>query len=147
MLCITAGEGNGWAFSEEVLQASLPLWEGVHCFIDHAWTSRSVRDLAGQVTNPRWDDTIGGIRADLQAFGPAGELLTGFGKEILAEEHPPRVGFSADILFKSQKRSVTEIVRVLSLDLVYDPARGGAFLRALNSVTLPGRETGDRQTV
>ncbi len=49
ILCITAGDGNGWQFSEDVLQASLGLWAGVHCFIDHAWASRSVRDLAGQI--------------------------------------------------------------------------------------------------
>ena len=137
ILCITAGQGNGWAFSEEVLKASLHLWEGVHCFIDHAWTSRSVRDLAGQVLRPRWDAEAHGIRADLQAFGPAGDLLSGFGKEVLAEENPPRVGFSADILFTSTSRVVKEIVRVLSLDLVYDPARGGAFLRALQSLNAP----------
>ena len=138
ILCITAGQGNGWAFSEDVLKASLHLWEGVHCFIDHAWTSRSVRDLAGQVLRPRWDTEARGIRSDLQAFGPAGDLLSGFGREVLAEENPPRVGFSADILFTSQNRVVKEIVRVLSLDLVYDPARGGSFLRALNSLNSLG---------
>jgi hypothetical protein len=42
------------------------------------------------------------------------------------------VGFSADVLFKADGKKVKEILRVISLDLVYDPARGGAFLRALN---------------
>jgi len=47
---ITAGEGNGWMFSEVALRHSLPLWDGVACFVDHGgwmdWT-RSVRDLCG----------------------------------------------------------------------------------------------------
>lgn len=136
ILCITAGDGNGWQFSPEVLQASLGLWSGVHCFIDHAWCSRSVRDLAGQVVDPVWDEDAQGIRATLKAFGPGGDLLTSFGHEVLQGDSPPRVGFSADILFSAHQKQVKEITRVLSLDLVYDPARGGAFLRALNSLQI-----------
>ncbi len=132
ILCITAGEGNGWEFPADVLEQSLQLWNGAHCFIDHAWFSRSVRDLAGQVTDPTWDADAQGVRATLKAFGPGGQLLTDFGQEVLSEKNPPRVGFSADILFKATGTKVKEILRVISLDLVYDPARGGAFLRALN---------------
>ena len=137
ILCITAGKGNGWEFPAEVLKASLSLWEGVHCFIDHAWTSRSVRDLAGQVVEPRWDPQTEGVRAVLKAFGPGGETLAAFGREVLGEDKPPKIGFSADVLFTAEGRKVTEILKVISLDLVYDPARGGAFLRALNSVVHP----------
>ena len=50
ILAITSGNGNGWQFPPETLQASLALWEGVESYIDHAqqpgW-KRSVRDLAG----------------------------------------------------------------------------------------------------
>jgi hypothetical protein len=35
VLAITAGEGNGWQFSEDVLRESLSLWDGVECFVDH----------------------------------------------------------------------------------------------------------------
>lgn len=132
ILCITAGDGNGWTFTEEVLQASLGLWEGVHCFIDHTWASRSVRDLAGQITDPRWDAEARGIRAALKPFGPGADLLRQFGGEVLAAENPPRVGFSADIVFKAQQKKVQHIIKVVSIDLVYNPARGGAFLRALD---------------
>ena len=38
ILAITSGEGNGWQFSADVLQVSLPLWEGVQCFVDHHLT-------------------------------------------------------------------------------------------------------------
>ena len=44
---------------------------------------------------------------------------------------------------------VQSIRRVLSLDLVFNPARGGAFIRALNAVQTPepgaGPQAGDRQ--
>ncbi len=140
ILCITAGDGNGWHFPAEVLRASLALWEGVHCFIDHAWASRSIRDLAGQVIEPRWDESSRGIRATLKAFGPGGAVLSKFGREVLAESHAPKIGFSADVVFKSEGRKVREIVKVISLDLVFDPARGGAFLRALNSAAPPGSD-------
>jgi hypothetical protein len=133
ILCITAGNGNGWDFSPEVLQASLSLWEGLSCFIDHAWFSRSVRDLAGQVVSPSWDPDVQGIRATLTAFGPGGDLLTSLGREVLKSDQPAKVGFSADILFKANGKQVTEITKVLSLDLVYNPARGGAFKTALSA--------------
>ena len=132
ILCITAGNGNGWNFSPEVLQASLALWEDLSCFIDHAWLSRSVRDLAGQVVSPSWDQDAQGIRATLKAFGPGGDLLTSLGREVLKSSQPSKVGFSADILFTANGKQVTEITKVLSLDLVYNPARGGAFRSALS---------------
>ena len=140
ILCITTGNGNGWQFSDQVLQDSLSLWDGVHCFLDHGWFSRSVRDVAGVISDPVWDPDTKGIRATLKAFGPGGDLLAEFGKQILAEEidKRPRIGFSADVLFTSNNKSVKEILRVISVDLVYNPARGGAFLRALNSIQKEG---------
>jgi len=136
IFCITAGEANGWTFPPDVLEQSLSLWDGAHCFLDHAWFSRSVRDIAGQIVNPVWDDENQGIRATLKSFGPGGELLTEFGRQILAESEGdrPKIGFSADILFTSNAKKVREILRVISVDLVYDPARGGAFLRAMNQM-------------
>lgn len=135
ILAITAGEANGWQFDAEVLRQSLALWEGVHCFVDHALTSRSVRDIAGVIRNPQWDGSAQGIRAELQAFGPAANLLTDIGRQILekpAEAAPVRVGFSADVLFSGRGKRVEKILRVFSVDLVFNPARGGVFLRALN---------------
>ena len=47
VLAISAGDGNGWHFRPRALQQSLPLWEGVDCFIDHspspAHGNRSIR--------------------------------------------------------------------------------------------------------
>ncbi|HPK26223.1 MAG TPA: hypothetical protein PKZ40_00630, partial [Anaerolineaceae bacterium] len=85
ILAITAGAANGWEFPPEVLRASLGLWEGVNCFVDHDWTSRSVRDIAGILRKVSWDDGAQGIRAELHAFGPSAELLTKIGRQVLEE--------------------------------------------------------------
>ena len=36
-------------------------------------------------------------------------------------------------MFSAKDKNVTSILRILSLDLVFDPARGGIFLRAINA--------------
>jgi hypothetical protein len=136
-LAITAGEGNGWKFGTAVLKESIPLWDGVECFVDHgSWfTGRQVKDLGGLCKNPRWSEDDQGIKMDLQAMGPMGDLVTELGREILEMEEPkPNLGFSADVLIKGKRREVTDILRVLDLSLVFNPARGGAFVRAMNSV-------------
>ncbi len=139
IVAITAGEGNGWKFGAEVLRSSLPAWDGVECFVDHAGRAglgRSVRDLGGVCSQPRWDDASQGVRLTLTPFGPAAELVVSLARAMLAslaENNPaalrPRVGFSADVSFKARGREVKEIVRVHSVDLVCHPARGGAFAR------------------
>lgn len=134
VLAITVGEGNGWVFPEAALRQSLALWEGVEVFIDHTEQTRSVRDLAGVCAAPRWDTAAGGVRVRLRAVGPSAELLREVGRQMLAVGEPlPRVGFSADVAFTARGREVQEILRVYSLDLVFNPARGGAFVRALHS--------------
>ena len=99
ILAITAGSANGWEFPAEVLRESLPLWEGVNCFVDHDWTSRSVRDIAGVLRKPVWDELALGIRAELHAFGPSADLLVRIGRQVLEIHDAPavRVGFSADV--------------------------------------------------
>jgi hypothetical protein len=140
ILAISAGEGNGWQFGADVLQSSLPLWDGVETFIDHtpsAAARRSLRDLAGVCSQPRYDPAANGVRLRLQPAGPSGALLESLGREWLAQPEPrPRLGFSADLLFSARGKQVTGILRVLSLDLVFNPARGGAFLRALNQTQI-----------
>jgi hypothetical protein len=135
VLAITAGNGNGWEFGEDVLRASLSLWDSANCFVDHAWFGgHSVRDLAGVFNNPQWDPVYRGILVELTTTGPSGPLVDRLGRELLQEGEPkPNVGFSADVYFTSKGRQVVQITRVASLDLVINPARGGAFVRALNS--------------
>lgn len=138
VLAITAGEGNGWIFPAETLRQSLALWEGVETFVDHGgWAepNRSVRDLGGVCSGARWDEAAGGVKLVLKTAGPSRALVEALGREWLAEAEPrPKLGFSADVLFTARGREVQQILRVLSLDLVFNPARGGAFVRALNSL-------------
>ncbi len=137
ILCITAGTGNGWEFSPEVLQAAVPLFEGAQCFIDHlpldSMDGHSVRDVAGIITDPVYDETAMGIKARLTPFGPSADLLRETCNEVLAMGGTEtKIGFSADLGFNCEGNIVTEIVKIYSCDLVVDPARGGAVLRALN---------------
>lgn len=112
------------------MQKSLPLWDGIECFIDHSWLGQSLHDLAGVIYSPTYSD---GIRATLRAAGPSGPLLKELAREMLNDDQPkPKIGFSADILFTAKDKEVQDILRVYSADLVFDPARGGAFIRALN---------------
>ncbi|MHB8933625.1 MAG: phage major capsid protein [Bellilinea sp.] len=136
ILAITAGEGNGWQFSPAVLAESLALWDGCECFIDHAWEGRSLRDLAGVCHSPRFDPARQGVRLSVKPVGPAGALLAELGRAMLAEGPRPAVGFSADLVFEAAGRQVERILRVLSVDLVLDPARGGQFLRVMNQQQL-----------
>lgn len=139
ILAITAGEGNGWQFSPEVLKAAVPLFDQTQCFIDHippnAGTNHSLHALAGVLTAPVWDDAVQGIRCRLMPLGPAAALLSETGRQILAaQDIDARVGFSADLAFRANGKQVEQIHKLFSVDLVVDPARGGAFLRALNAL-------------
>lgn len=130
ILAITAGSGNGWEFSAEVLQTSLDLWNGVESYIDHTWQQRSVRDLAGVCANPRWDEENCGIRLTLTPLGPSAEILRKTAEDALKSGGPaPHIGFSADLIFAASGKCVTRIEKVLSVDLVANPARGGIFIR------------------
>src|SRR5512137_972597 len=129
IIAITAGDGNGWTFPAQVLQNSIALWDKVECFIDHALFGHSLKDLAGILTAPTWDELKQGVRATLRTVGPSGPLLAALGREMLADpeynagEPKPDVGFSADVLFTANGKVVNTILRVLSVDLVFDPAR------------------------
>lgn len=144
ILAITAGSANGWEFPAEVLRESLALWEGVNCFVDHDLAARSVRDIAGVLRKPNWDGAAKGVRAELQAFGPSAHVLSDIGRQVLEISNEPavKVGFSADVLFRGQNGKVEKILRIFSVDLVYNPARGGIFLRALNQLGIKPIKTG-----
>jgi len=134
ILAITAGEGNGWKFSAETLQQSLSLWDGAECFVDHSWWGHSIKDLAGVCHSPQWDASAQGVKLTLRPVGPSAPLLVELGKQMLSEEKNPKIGFSADLTFTSKGKEVQSILKIYSVDLVFNPARGGAFIRALNHV-------------
>ncbi len=129
IIAISAGSGNGWDFPADVLRTSLPLWDGVECFIDHDWRARSLRDLAGVCFEPRWSDEQTGVQLSLRPLGPAAALLEQAAAAMSAPVGPsPHIGFSADLVFAAAGRQVTRIEKVFSVDLVVHPARGGAFV-------------------
>ena len=113
ILAITAGAANGWEFPAQVLRESLALWDGVNCFLDHSLKARSVRDIAGVLRKPVWDDQSQGVRAELSAFGPSAEVLKGIGRQVMEEsdEAAVKVGFSADVLFQGKAGKVEKILR------------------------------------
>lgn len=147
ILAITAGVANGWEFPAEVLRESLALWEGVNCFVDHSLSARSVRDIAGVLRETRWDEAACGVRAELTAFGPSAKVLAEIGRQVLevSDEPAVRVGFSADVLFKGKAGKVEKILKIYSVDLVYNPARGGIFLRALNQLGIEPLQIGGKR--
>ncbi|NLC30299.1 MAG: hypothetical protein GX773_07550 [Chloroflexi bacterium] len=83
ILAITAGAANGWQFPAQVLRESLDMWDGVNCFLDHSLKERSVRDIAGVLRKPVWDEETQGVRAELSAFGPSAEVLKDIGRKVL----------------------------------------------------------------
>jgi hypothetical protein len=151
ILAITAGAGNGWNFTPDVLRKSMPLWDGVECFVDHLSrennaVNRSVRDLGGVCSAPSWDEPARGILLELTPIGPAADILRSTGQQMLNRPAAaaPRVGFSADLILRPKAENTTgklkevqEIIQILSVDLVHNPARGGAFIQALNAAIEP----------
>ena len=128
ILAITAGEGNGWQFPAGCLRESLGLWDGVEPYVDHAWLGRSVRDLAGVCRELQWDEATQGVRPLLSLVGQSAALLMALARQVLAEEEPRlAVGFSADLVFMASGQQLEEILKVYSVDLVMDPARGARF--------------------
>ena len=132
ILAITAGNGNGWKFSADTLKQSLPLWNGAQTFVDHHWFGHSVHDLAGVCSDPVWDESLQGVKLNLRPVGPASPILKELGRQMLADDlQKPNIGFSADLIFTANGKDVKEVLKVFSVDLVVDPARGGEFIREL----------------
>jgi hypothetical protein len=73
---------------------------------------------------------------DLETLGPSG-LVDELGRQLLTEEKRPRSG-SLRIWSSPRKEKSSEDTANLRLCLVFDPARGGAFVRALNSKEFGG---------
>lgn len=146
VVCIRSGRANGLVYSRSVLRRSVEegLWEGVTVFADHAGPldagrpgGRSIEDVAGTLSRVWWSGEA--VLGTLTCRGPKAELVTRLARELLAAqaagEAPPNVGLSADLYLERRpgNSEVARIVRVNSLDVVYNPAAGGAFLRALNA--------------
>lgn len=131
VLIVKSGQANGWNFQQSVLQTSVDLWNGAEVFIDHSFWGRSVRDLAGVISNARWSVDHDGIIADLRPDGPSAEILRESARIMLTTDPKPKLGFSADMYFTAKGHDAETIIKVNSVDLVIDPAFATQFLREL----------------
>jgi hypothetical protein len=141
---------HGWRFPAPVLQAALSRFQGAACFVDHTdglfQTNASVRDLAGVITDVSWDPDAGetGALTGRLALNrtPAADWLELLLDQIVEDREQglavPNVGLSADLYcayhLDGSTRVATDIRLVNSIDVVFDPAAGGAFDRVLNSM-------------
>jgi len=146
VICIRSGEANGLLYSAEALRRSVEdgLWEGVTVFANHAGPmdrgrpgGRTIEDVVGVLADVRWSRES--VLACLTCNGPKGEMVAELARGILAAqergEATPNIGLSADLYVQRRHGAseVTRITKVNSVDVVYSPAAGGAFLRALNA--------------
>jgi hypothetical protein len=143
ILPINAGEakGHGITFSAAVLKASLPLWDGLPCFLDHDYTgNQSVKNLAGALHAPAWNEQEQGIQATLLPGGPGATDLQAL--RLAARSDPAlmaAVGFSAHLYFVQEGGFVSKVTKVNSVDCVIDPARGGKFLQSVGAGLAPAQ--------
>ncbi|MBC7262177.1 MAG: hypothetical protein H5T63_09195, partial [Chloroflexi bacterium] len=142
---ITAGNGNGLTYSEAVLRAACPLFEGVSVFVDHAqlpemWSQtggRSLRNVLGVLEHVYFSEVHRGICGELRIYpGVDAAWFCAMVDQYLADKASglavPRIGLSAVVDVRTKGREVVSIERVISVDAVFDPARGGEFIRAIN---------------
>jgi hypothetical protein len=142
---------NGYRYTSEAMQEAVALYDGRPVFIDHAESavaasfqlaglgqvknlpppliadsrqpiSRSLRDYAGKVVNPRYEGER--IRGDLHLIGPNAEWLLS-----LFEASPSDIGMSHVVLARRNHAGdeVEKIEKVVSVDIVAFPATVQSF--------------------
>lgn len=118
---------NGYRYSHAAMQSAIPLYENRPVFLDHAEEHhapmrRRLRDYAGQVLSPRFED--GKLRGDLRLLGPHTSWLFD-----LMEAAPHDIGMSHVVLGRrsAQSQEVEHIERVVSVDIVAFPATTQSF--------------------
>lgn len=145
VLAITAGKANGYEYSAAIIEAAAKLFDGVTVLVDHPqlnemWSrtgNRSIRNVLGTLEGAYFAQESAGINCVLRVgAGPNAGWFVPMVDDYLAAaergEQLPAVGLSAVVDIVVREREVVEIKRVLSVDAVFDPARGGRFIRALN---------------
>lgn len=117
---------NQRVYTEGCMSRAVGMYEGVKAFVNHPSSEeektgrRDVRNLAGQFVNPRLTD--GKIRANFKGLkNESGKLFV-----EIAESMPSIAGMSHNAIgaWRSEdgKQIVEDIKRVISVDLVADPA-------------------------
>lgn len=131
---------NGRRYLPEALKAGAAKYEGTKVYVDHpdkndenrGW--RSVKDLAGKIENVRFDGQK--IRGDIKLLSNAGGTLA----FDIATSMPDVAGMSHNAFGKTRTENGVEIIesieRVISVDLVTEPATNNGFFEAnLNDKT------------
>jgi hypothetical protein len=145
-----AASRNGYRYTAEAMQAAAPLYDGRPVFVDHGAASqgledsslglrRSIRDYAGQVLSPRYEQ--GRVRGDLRLAGPNTAWLL----DLIAAQ-PSDIGMSHVVLARRKLGGdeVDHIERVVSVDIVAFPATTRSFLEATLSGGRQPPESGAR---
>jgi len=127
---------KGANYPYAVLQAAKPLYEGARVFAlqeaQHTLNpfGKSVRDLVGWLSDVR--DNTTGLEGTLNILKSAA-WLRDMVVDAFTRNKPDLVGLSHDVLgtvaVRGGVKEVEKIVKVDSVDVVYDPIAGGKFLR------------------
>ncbi len=132
-----------------VLQEATPLYEGSKAF-DHHRTDEelktsTIRGLVGQFRNVKTN--MAGLEGELHLLPSATHTAEAFDASLEAQSkgYPPLVGISHDVMANYRTateasgsvQEATKIVRVLSSDVVADPAAGGRAIRMVAAGTEP----------
>lgn len=115
---------NGRRYSEAAISKALALYEGARVNVDHAATATAARgygDRIGHIASVRREKD--GLYGDLH-YNPKHRLAEQLAWD--AEHSPQNVGLSHNVMASTKRKGselvVEEVIRVLSVDLVADPA-------------------------
>jgi hypothetical protein len=143
VLVMTPGPGNGWTWPHEVLARDAQVFDGVTSFLDHERLSvqvdrpggRSAEHICGVIADARWEQELDAIVARFSPRRPKGDLAVALAQDYLTDlaagSPAANIGLSADVTFAHAGSTVTRLIQAHSVDVVFDPARGGRFVRAL----------------
>lgn len=140
----------GWSKNEryyppEVLAKATPLFEGAKCYLDHddikGTPGRSVRELAGFYESVNFSGNQ--IEGDLQFLDTeAGRVGLELAKEAI-KHNRPLAGLSIRSVGTLRKveegYEVESLSKVLSVDIVSDPAAGGEFIKLYESMEVKNK--------
>jgi len=140
---------NGAIYPYEALRAAIPLYEGARVFAlsyaqhdnpDNPY-GKSVRDMVGWLSEVRGDGRA--LQGMLNILKKA-SWLRDMAIDAFGRGKPDLIGLSHDIMATTEPRSVPpkvrEIVRVDSVDVVYNPIAGGKFLRMAAAARVAGQK-------
>ncbi len=136
---------EGWSknkryYPAQVLEQAVPLFEGAKCYLDHSdikgIPNRSVRELTGFYENVKFAGKQ--VEADLQFLDTeAGKVGLDIAKETV-KHNKLLAGLSirgvGSVRKVEEGHEVENLSKIISVDMVSDPAAGGEFLRLYESV-------------